>query len=172
MESEVPDDEVQLLLVQAWRTVTEGDFMGIIFEEVHDNNLSAIKDELLVFLVQVLDDLPLEILSRCDEMLETETLTRSLEPHLLRSTCTKLDEGRYYLSSRGVFLTVDITDMSTWDPLIRRIPKGQTSEEVREEEEEESEEEEEEEERNGDPDYREYDDEVLGAVGSGEDNEE
>ncbi|GBG67392.1 hypothetical protein CBR_g529 [Chara braunii] len=167
VEGEVSDDEVELLLVQAWRTGTEGDFLGIIFGEV-----SAITSELLVVLVQVLDDLPLEILSRCDERPETETLTRSLEPHLLWSTCTELDEGSYYLPPRGVFLTVEITDLSTWDPLVRRVPEGQTSEEVKEEEEEESEESVEEEEWNDDPDYREFDDEVLGEAGSGEDNEE
>ncbi|GBG86714.1 hypothetical protein CBR_g41778 [Chara braunii] len=170
VESEVPDDEVELLLVQAWTTSTEGDFMGIIFGEVRDDNLGSITDELLVFLVQLLDDLPLEIVSRCDERPGTATLTRSLEPHVLWSTCTELDEGSYYLSSRGVHLTVDVTDLSRWDPLVQR-PEGQTSEEAQEEEEE-SEESTKEEERNDDPDYRESEDEVLGEAGSGEDNEE
>ncbi|GBG89000.1 hypothetical protein CBR_g48610 [Chara braunii] len=172
VESEVPDDEVELLLAQAWRIGMEGDFLRIIFGEVRDDNVSALTNELLVFLFQVLDDLPLEILSRYDERPGMETLTRSLELRLLWSTCTELDEGSYYLPSRGMFLTVDVTDLSTWDPLFRRSPEGQTSEEVEEEEEEESEESAEEEEQNDDPDYRESDDEVLGEVGSGEDNEE
>ncbi|GBG71847.1 hypothetical protein CBR_g10786 [Chara braunii] len=156
---------------EAMRPGTEGNFMGIIFGEVRDDNLSAIMDELLVFLVKVLDDLPLEILSCCNERPRTRTLTRSLEPHLLWSTCIELDEGSYYLPSRGVFLTVDITDLSTWDPLVRRILEGQTREEVQEEEEE-SEGSAEDEERNDDPDHQESDDEVLGEVGSKEDNEE
>ncbi|GBG72704.1 hypothetical protein CBR_g12271 [Chara braunii] len=172
VESEVPNNEVELLLVQAWRTGTEGDFLGIIFGEVRDDNLSAITDELLVFLVQVLDDLPLEILSRCDERPGTATLTRSLESQLLWATCTELDEWNYYLASRGVYLTPDVTDLSTWDPLVRRVPEGQTSEEAKEEEEEEFEESTEEEERDDDPDYRESEAEVLGEAVSGEDNEE
>ncbi|GBG86162.1 hypothetical protein CBR_g41066 [Chara braunii] len=137
-EDEISDDEVELLLVQGWRTDAEGDFLGILFKEVCDDHPSSITDEMLVFLTQVLDHLPLEILSHCDEILGTAALTRTLEPHPLWSTCTELEGNGYYLPSRGAYLpvVVDVTDLSTWDPLIRCIPIGETSEEAEEEEEE------------------------------------
>ncbi|GBG74679.1 hypothetical protein CBR_g19086 [Chara braunii] len=135
-EDEISDDEVELLLIQGWRTDTEGDFLGILFREVRDGHQDSIMDELLIFLTQVLDDMPLEILSRCDKKSGTTTLARTLEPHLLWSTCTELDEGSCYLPSKGAYLSVDVTDLSTWDPLIRRAPIGGTSEEEGDEEEE------------------------------------
>ncbi|GBG68393.1 hypothetical protein CBR_g2936 [Chara braunii] len=133
-EDEIPDDEVELLLIQGGGMDTEGDFLGIVFEEVRDDHLSSITNEMLVFLTQVLDDLSLEILSHCDERPGTATLARTLEPHLLWSTCTELEGNGYDLPPRGAYLIVDVTDLSTWDPLIRRIPIGETSEETEEEE--------------------------------------
>ncbi|GBG61606.1 hypothetical protein CBR_g22404 [Chara braunii] len=140
VEDEIPDDEVELLLIQGWRTDTEGYFLKILFGEVRDGHPSSITDELPVLLTQVLDDLPLEILSHYDERPGTATLARTLESHLLWSTCMELEEGSYYLPSIGAYLSVDVTDLSTWDPLIRRVPIGETSEEAEEEEEEETEE--------------------------------
>ncbi|GBG66418.1 hypothetical protein CBR_g61462 [Chara braunii] len=133
---EIPTDEVELLLVQGWRTDTEGDFFGIIFGEVRDGHLSSITNELLVFLTQVRDDLPLEILSHCHQRPGTAALARTLEPHLLWFACKELEGNGYYLPSRDVYLIVDVTNLSTWDPLIRRVPIGETSEEAGEEEEE------------------------------------
>ncbi|GBG79601.1 hypothetical protein CBR_g29749 [Chara braunii] len=138
VEDEIPDDEVELLLIKGWRTDTEGDFLGILFGEVCDGHLSSITDQMLVLLTRVLNDLPLEILSHCDEKSETTMLARTLEPHLLWSTCMKLKEGSYYLPSRGAYLSIDVSDLSTWDPLIRRVPIRETSEEAEEEEEEET----------------------------------
>ncbi|GBG85815.1 hypothetical protein CBR_g40625 [Chara braunii] len=149
---EIPDDEVELLLIQGWRTDTEGDFLGIVFGEVRNGHLSSITNELLVFLTQVLDDLPLEILSHCDERPGTATLTHTLERHLLWSTCTELEGGSYYVPSAGAYLHVDVTDLSTRDPLIRRVPVGETSEEEEEDDEEEASAEEED--RESDPDYQ------------------
>ncbi|GBG92111.1 hypothetical protein CBR_g54411 [Chara braunii] len=152
VEDEIPDDELELLLIQGWRTNMEGDFLGIVFGEVRSGHLSSITDELLVLLTQVLDDLPLEILSHCDERPGTTTLTRTLEPHLLWSTCTELEEGSYYVPSAGAYLHVNVTDLSTWDPLIRRTPAGETSE--KEEEDDKEEVSAEEEDREDDPDYQ------------------
>ncbi|GBG73538.1 hypothetical protein CBR_g16881 [Chara braunii] len=183
-EDEIPNDEVELLLIQGWKTDTEEDLLGIIFGEVRDDHLSSITDELLVFLTQVLDDLSLEILSHCDERLGTATLTRTLEPHLLWSTCTELEGNGYYLPSRGAYLIVDVTDLSTWDPLIRRVPIGETSEEVEEEEESEggghlqytegdtTPEEEGSVDESDDPDYQESGDAESEEASSGEAEEE
>ncbi|GBG72317.1 hypothetical protein CBR_g11896 [Chara braunii] len=184
-EDEISDDEVELLLIQGWRTDTEGDFLGILFGEVRDGHLSSITDELLVLLTQVLDDLPLEILSHCDEKSGTATLARTLEPHLLWSTCTEFEEGSYYLPSRDAYLVIDVTDCSSWDPLIRRVNVGETSEETEEEEEEEEEQEEEVEEEgeetpeekesgaeSDNPDYRESEDAESEEASSGQAEEE
>ncbi|GBG92343.1 hypothetical protein CBR_g55223 [Chara braunii] len=164
-EDKILDDELELLLVQAWRTNMEGDFLGILFGEVHDGHLATITDELLVFLSQLLNDLPLKILSHYEEKPGTATLVRTLEP-----ACTKLEEGSYYMPSAGAYLHVDITDLSTWDPLIRRAPTGETSGE--EEGDDEKEASAEEEDRKSDPDYRGSKDEELEEAGSEEEADE
>ncbi|GBG78562.1 hypothetical protein CBR_g27786 [Chara braunii] len=117
---EVPDDEVELLIVQAWRTNTEGELLGILFGKVEDGHLDAITDELLVFLGQLVDDLPLDILSRCDEKSGTYVLTRTLAPHLLWSTCMELDADNCFYPSPSLYLEIDVTDLTHWDPFIRR----------------------------------------------------
>ncbi|GBG85989.1 hypothetical protein CBR_g40801 [Chara braunii] len=142
----------------------------MLFGEVHDDHLMSITDKLLVFLGQVLDDLPLEILSRCDQKPWTTTLVRTLEPHLQWSACTELEEGSYYVPSAGSYLHVDVTDLSTWDPLIRRAPARETSEEEEEEDEEEASAEEED--RESDPDYQGSEDEELGEADSEEEADE
>ncbi|GBG79734.1 hypothetical protein CBR_g29998 [Chara braunii] len=65
-EDEVPDDEVELLIGQAWRTDTEGELLWILFEKVRDDHLESITGEVLMFLAQLLVDLRLEILSRVE----------------------------------------------------------------------------------------------------------
>ncbi|GBG75085.1 hypothetical protein CBR_g19598 [Chara braunii] len=114
----------------------EGELLGILFGEVPDGYLDSITDEVVVFLTQLLDDLPLEILLRCDERPGTATLARTLDPHLLWSTCTELDGDHCYYPFEGAYLVIDVTDLSFWDPLIRRVNVGETSEEAKEEEEE------------------------------------
>ncbi|GBG70575.1 hypothetical protein CBR_g6702 [Chara braunii] len=166
VEDEIPDDKVELLLIQGWRTDTEGDFLGIVFGEVRNDHLGSITDELLVFLTQVLDNRPLEILSHCDERPGTAMLTRTLEPHLLWSTCMEVEEGSYYVPSPGVYLHVDVTDLSTWDPLIRHTPARETSEEEEEEDEEEVSAEEEDQE--SDPDYQGSEDAESEEASSGQ----
>ncbi|GBG88201.1 hypothetical protein CBR_g46689 [Chara braunii] len=67
----------------------------------------------------------------------TATLARTLVRHLLWSTCTELDGDNCYYPSKGAFVVIDVTDLSLWDPHIRRVNVGETSEEAGEEEEEE-----------------------------------
>ncbi|GBG89834.1 hypothetical protein CBR_g49683 [Chara braunii] len=137
-KSEEDDDEVELLIIQASRMDTEGELLGIVLRvgEVHDGHLDSITDELLVFLAQLMDNLPLEILSRCGERPGRATLARTLVPHLLWSTCTKLDGDICYYPSEGVYLAIDVVDLSFWDSRIRRVNVGETSEKAGEEEEE------------------------------------
>ncbi|GBG81436.1 hypothetical protein CBR_g32113 [Chara braunii] len=136
---EVPDDEVELLIVQAWRTSTKEELLGILFGKVEEGHLEAITDELLVFLAQLVDDLPLDILSRCDGKLGTDVLACALAPHLLWSTCTELDRDNCFYPSPSLYLDIDVTDLTLWDPFVWR---GNALEADDEEEEEESGEEE------------------------------
>ncbi|GBG89199.1 hypothetical protein CBR_g48907 [Chara braunii] len=143
----LPDDEVELLIVQAWRTTTEGNLLGILFGKVDDGNLAPITSELLVFLTQLVDDLPLDILSRCDNQSGTHMLSRTLESRLLWSTCTELDDDNYVYQSQAPFLEIDVTDLTLWDPIVRRGNARQREEESEDEKEEESSED------RDDPDY-------------------
>ncbi|GBG58920.1 hypothetical protein CBR_g24271 [Chara braunii] len=155
-EDEIPDDEVELLIVQAWRMDMEGEFLGLLFGKVKDDHMEPITNEVLVFLAQLLDDLPLDIISRCDERPAVATLTRTLVPHLLWSTCAELDgdnTDKCYYPSSGHYLAIDVTDLTLWDPIIRRVEVEGVVDDAEKEREEESEEEEEEdsEAKTGDP---------------------
>ncbi|GBG82442.1 hypothetical protein CBR_g34819 [Chara braunii] len=136
---EHPEDNVELLIIQAWRTAEQGDLLGIVFRKVEEGNLTLITDELLVFLTQLVDDLPLDILSRSDKQPGTHVLSRTLEPHLVCSTCTKIDEDNCLYPSQALYLEIDITDLTFWDPIARR--NAAQDEEIGEAEEEEEEEE-------------------------------
>ncbi|GBG68786.1 hypothetical protein CBR_g3326 [Chara braunii] len=155
-EDEVPNDEMKLLIVQAWRMDTEGELLGILFGKVRDGHLEPITSKVLVFPSQLLDDLPLEILSRCDERSAPATLPRTLASQLLWSTCTELDGDNIYLPSSSDYLVIDVTDITLWDPIIRRAEVG-AEEEVDEEKEEREDpnKEEESEASSDDPDYHE-----------------
>ncbi|GBG63593.1 hypothetical protein CBR_g38659 [Chara braunii] len=126
---------------------TEGDLLGILFGKVDDGNLALITSELLVFLTQMVDDLPLDILSRCDNQPGTHVLSRTLEPRLLWSTCTEMDGDNCVYLSQPLFLEIDVTDLTVWDPIIQQGNARQEEEEDEEEEEEESRED------RDDPDY-------------------
>ncbi|GBG88487.1 hypothetical protein CBR_g47957 [Chara braunii] len=141
----------------------EGELLGIVFGKVEEGHLEAITDELLVFLAQLVDDLPLDILLRCDGKSGSDVLARALAPHLLWSTCTELDGDNCFYPYPSLYLEIDVTDLTLWDPFIRRenvlgaSDEEEEEEEEKEEEEEEEEEEESEEEESGtdrdDPDY-------------------
>ncbi|GBG82524.1 hypothetical protein CBR_g34901 [Chara braunii] len=147
---EQPEDSVELLIIQAWRTAEQGDLLGIVFGKVEEGNLTLIKDELLVFLTQLVDDLPLDILSHSDKQPGPHVLFRTLEPHLVWSTCTKIDEDNCLYPSHVLYLEIDVTDLTFWDPIARR--NAAQDEEIGEAEQEEEEEEPSGEERD-DPDY-------------------
>ncbi|GBG89211.1 hypothetical protein CBR_g48919 [Chara braunii] len=102
------------------RTAEQGDLLGIVFGKVEEGNLTLITDELLVFLTQLVDDLPLDILSRSDKQLGTHVLSRALEPHLVWSTCTKIDEDNCLYPSQALYLEIDVTDLTFWDLIARQ----------------------------------------------------
>ncbi|GBG74836.1 hypothetical protein CBR_g19348 [Chara braunii] len=147
---EHPEDSVELLIIQAWRTAEQGDLLGIVFAKVEEGNLTLITDELLVFLTQLVDDLPLDILSRSDEHPGTHVLSRALEPHLVWSTCTEIDEDNCLYPSQAFYLEIDVTDLTFWDLIARR--NAAQDEEIGGAEEEE----EEEEPSGGERDYQDY----------------
>ncbi|GBG82126.1 hypothetical protein CBR_g34407 [Chara braunii] len=144
---EVQDDEVELLIVQAWRTSTEGELLGILFGKVEEGHLDAITDELLVFLAELEDNLPLDILSRSDEKSGTDVLPRTLALHLLWSMCTEMDGDNCFYPSPSLYLEIDVTNL-TW--------RGNAIEAGYEDEEEEEGEESEEEEAGTDQDDPDY----------------
>ncbi|GBG66149.1 hypothetical protein CBR_g57031 [Chara braunii] len=90
---EHPEDNVELLIIQAWRTAEQGDLLGIVFGKVEEGNLALITDELLVFLTQLVDDLPLDILSHSDKPPGTHV---------------------------APYLEIDVTDLTFWDPIVRQ----------------------------------------------------
>ncbi|GBG68965.1 hypothetical protein CBR_g3664 [Chara braunii] len=147
---EHPEDSVELLIIQAWRTAEQGDLLGIVFGKAEEGNLALITDELLVFLTQLMDDLPLDILSHSDKQPDTHMLSRTLEPHLVRSTCTEIDEDNCLYPSQALYLEIDVTDLTFWDPIARQ--NAAQDEEIGGAGEEEEEEEPSSEERD-DPDY-------------------
>ncbi|GBG87123.1 hypothetical protein CBR_g44580 [Chara braunii] len=169
-EDEILDDEVELLIVQAWRTNMEGELLGLLFGKVRNDHQEPITNEVLVFLAQLLDDLPLDIISHCDERPMVATLTRTLVPHLLWSTCTELDGDNCYYPSSGHSLAIDVSDLTLWDPIIQRVEVEGVADDVKEERGEESEEEEEEdlEAETDDPDYHESEESELGGSVPGE----
>ncbi|GBG72327.1 hypothetical protein CBR_g11906 [Chara braunii] len=93
------EDEVELLVVQAWRTDVEGDLLGLVFETVEKDHLPPIYRELLVLLTQLIDDLPLDIISCHDNNPAPHILTRSLTPYLQWSACLESDPDNCYYPS-------------------------------------------------------------------------
>ncbi|GBG88139.1 hypothetical protein CBR_g46627 [Chara braunii] len=147
---EHPEDSVEILIIQAWRTAEQGDLLGFLFGKVDEGNLTLITDELLVFLTQLADDLPLDILSHSDKQPGTHVLSRTLEPHFVWSMCTEIDEDNCLYPSQALYLDIDVTDLMFWDPIARQ--NVAQDEEIRRANEEEEEEEPSSEERD-DPDY-------------------
>ncbi|GBG91372.1 hypothetical protein CBR_g52259 [Chara braunii] len=147
---EHPEDSVEFLIIQAWRTTEQGNLLGFLLGKVGDNNLTLITDELLVFLAQLADDLPLDILSRSDNQPGTHVLSRTLELHFVWSSCTEIDADNCLYPSQALYLEIDVTDLTFWDPIARQ--NVAQDEEIRGADEEEEEEVPSSEERD-DPDY-------------------
>ncbi|GBG72022.1 hypothetical protein CBR_g10958 [Chara braunii] len=73
---------LELLIIQAWRTDVEGDLLGFLFGSVRPGHRQPIVQELIVPLVQLADDLPLDIVSQSDDSPAPHVITRVLVPYL------------------------------------------------------------------------------------------
>ncbi|GBG84254.1 hypothetical protein CBR_g38225 [Chara braunii] len=178
-DSEHPavNEDVELLIIQAWRTGVEGDLLGFVFGSVEAVHRQPIVGELLILLTQLLDDLPLDVISHCDESPAPHILSCSLTPYLQRSACLEGDwDNRSYPSHSNYLNPAEIIDLLFLD-------QGETTSEDEEEEEEEEEEYEEDKEDEEEGDelkdtseedgyYSEHSEHESGAISEGEEEEE
>ncbi|GBG87629.1 hypothetical protein CBR_g45781 [Chara braunii] len=102
-------ESIELLIIQARRTEVEGDLLGFVFGSVQSSHRQLIVWELTVPFVQLVDYLPLDIISKCDESPVSHVLQRRLTPSLHWSTCLEgpgqdgsLPSRSEYLNPRGV----------------------------------------------------------------------
>ncbi|GBG80276.1 hypothetical protein CBR_g30643 [Chara braunii] len=128
----VANEDVELLIIQVWRTAVEGDLLGFVFESLEAGHRQLIVREILILLTQLLDDLPIDIVLHCDENPAPRILPRTLTPYLQWSACLEGGEDNYSYPSHGNYLNpTGIVDLLFVD---------RTSEEEKEEEDEEEEE--------------------------------
>ncbi|GBG68623.1 hypothetical protein CBR_g3164 [Chara braunii] len=90
--------------MQAWRTAVEGDLLGFVFGLVEAGHRQPIVGELLILLTQLLDDLPIDIVSHCDESPAPHILLRTLMPYLQWSACLEGDWDNRSYPSHGNYL--------------------------------------------------------------------
>ncbi|GBG62595.1 hypothetical protein CBR_g31231 [Chara braunii] len=161
-EQPAVSENVELLLIQAWRTDTEGDFLGFVFRSVETGHRRTIINELLVLQTELLDDLPLDVISHSDKSPVPHILSHHLVPYLQWSACLEGDDDNACYPSHNYLDPGTIAD-ALFNPV-----SGGEEEEEKEEEEEEDEEETSEE----DEDYSEYNDHETGVVSEKEEEEE
>ncbi|GBG81606.1 hypothetical protein CBR_g32598 [Chara braunii] len=136
---------LELLIIQAWRTDVEGDLLGFLFGSVRPGHRQLIVQVLkfTVPLAQLVDDLPLEIISQSDENPVPRVLTRTLTPYLQWPAC--LEEpgsGRNPPSQRGYLDPWEIIDLTFFEDRTASEDEELTIEEKKEEAAEEDDEEE------------------------------
>ncbi|GBG70162.1 hypothetical protein CBR_g6293 [Chara braunii] len=102
-------ESVELLIIQTWRTEVEGDLRGFVFGAVEPGHRQTIVWELTIPFAQLVDDLPLDIISQCDESRVPHILSRRLTPYLQWSACLedRTRGGSYpsrveYLNPQGI----------------------------------------------------------------------
>ncbi|GBG59321.1 hypothetical protein CBR_g32333 [Chara braunii] len=100
---------MELLIIQAWRTEVEGDLLGFLFGSVRPDYRQQIVQELTIPLTQLVDDLPLDIISQSDESPVPHVSSRTLTPYLQWSACLEELAGNNnppshqpYLDPRGI----------------------------------------------------------------------
>ncbi|GBG80991.1 hypothetical protein CBR_g31547 [Chara braunii] len=158
-EHRAVNEDVELLIIQASRTKVEGDLLGSVFGTVALGHRPTIVGELLIPFTQLLDDLPIDIISHCDENPAPHILARSLMSYLQWSACLEDQWGNGSYPSSAEYLNPGgITDILFFQ---HRMKLG---EEAEEEEEEEEAEEEEEETFEEEENYSEYSEHESGAV--------
>ncbi|GBG81450.1 hypothetical protein CBR_g32441 [Chara braunii] len=60
-------ERLELLFIQAWRTNVEGEFLAFLFGAVRPDHQELITQELTILVAQLVDDLPLDIISQDDK---------------------------------------------------------------------------------------------------------
>ncbi|GBG69357.1 hypothetical protein CBR_g4051 [Chara braunii] len=137
---------VEMWIIQAWRTEVEGNLLGFLFGSVHPDHRQQIMQELTIPLAQPVGDLPLNIISQCDESPVPHVFSRALTPYLQWSACLEELAGNNnppsqqpYLDPRGII------DLAFFQPRTASEDEAITLEEEEEEDEEGGDEEEEEE---------------------------
>ncbi|GBG59477.1 hypothetical protein CBR_g38501 [Chara braunii] len=159
-------ESVELRFIQTWRTEVEGDLLGFIFGAVEPGHRQTIVWELTIPFAQLVNDLPLDIISQCDESPVPHVLSRRLTPYLQWSACLedRTGGGSYplraeYLNPRGI---IDVLFFSSRTAVEERVVAEEA--EVEDESEEETTEEE--------GSYSKYCKEESGAESEKEEEEE
>ncbi|GBG66268.1 hypothetical protein CBR_g57866 [Chara braunii] len=137
------NEDVELVIIQAWRTGVEGDLLGFVFGSVEAGHRQPIVGELLILLTQILDDLPIDVISHCDESPAPHILPCSLTPYLQWSTCLEADWDNRSYPSHGNYLNpaeiIDFLFLDRGEPTSEEEEKdeeeGDKSEDTSEEDE-------------------------------------
>ncbi|GBG58699.1 hypothetical protein CBR_g100 [Chara braunii] len=127
---------MELLIIKAWRTEVEGNLRRFLFGSVRPDHHQLIVQELTVPLAQLVDDLPLDIVSQSDESPVSHVLTRTLTPYLQWSACLEESgSGRDQPSQRGYLDPRKIIDLAFFqDRTVSENEELAIEEEVEEEE--------------------------------------
>ncbi|GBG58720.1 hypothetical protein CBR_g121 [Chara braunii] len=97
-------ENLELLIIQAWRTNVKGDLLGFLFGSVRPGRRQLIAQELIASIVQLVDDLSLNIYSQSDDNPAPYILERSLDPYLQWTACLEEPRDEDTLPSRQEYL--------------------------------------------------------------------
>ncbi|GBG70900.1 hypothetical protein CBR_g8201 [Chara braunii] len=104
-------ENLELLIIQAWKTNIEGDLLGFLFGSVRPGCRQLIVQELIAPIVQLADDLSPDIVSQSDDNSAPHVLMRTLDPYLQWSACLEEPGDEDSLPSRQEYLKpYDIID--------------------------------------------------------------
>ncbi|GBG76807.1 hypothetical protein CBR_g23022 [Chara braunii] len=95
---------LELVILHAWRTDVEGDLLGFLFGSVRPGHRPPIVQELIVPIVQLADDLPLDIVSQSDDSPAPHVIPIALTPYLQWTTCLEEPGSDNTLPSRQEYL--------------------------------------------------------------------
>ncbi|GBG72113.1 hypothetical protein CBR_g11046 [Chara braunii] len=97
-------ENLELLIIQAWRTNVEGDLLGFLFGSVRPGRRQFIVQELIAPIVQLADDLLPDIIWQSDDSPALHVLTRTLDSYLQWSACLEEPWDEDSLPSRQEYL--------------------------------------------------------------------
>ncbi|GBG81402.1 hypothetical protein CBR_g32077 [Chara braunii] len=95
---------LELLIIQAWKTNVEGDLLDFLFGSVRPGRRQLIAQELIAPIVQLADDLSPDIFSQSDDSPAPYVLERSLDPYLQWTACLEEPRDIDTLPSRQEYL--------------------------------------------------------------------